>query len=249
MKSNFKLTIEYDGTPFYGWQIQKDRQTIQGTIQKALSIILNQPIHLTGSGRTDAGVHAHGQVAHFHAETKLTCDKIQKGLNSIIKEPIIVVSCECVPLDFHARFHAKSKEYHYHILNTPIPCALGRNYVWHISKELDLKQMQKCASLIIGEHDFKSFENAGSPRAHSIRKIFKADISRLNMGKKSHVVFKIRGNGFLRGMVRNIVGTLVQAGLAKLNEDVFCEIIAAKDRSAACETAPPQGLFLMEVNY
>ncbi|SMC49516.1 tRNA pseudouridine38-40 synthase [Desulfocicer vacuolatum DSM 3385] len=248
-RKNFKITIEYDGTPYAGWQIQPRQSTIQGEIEKVLSIILNQPVTLTGSGRTDAGVHAMGQTANFHAATSMTCPPLKRGMNSMLKGPIVIREIEEVPDHFHARYHAISKEYHYHILNRPEPCAVGRNYRWHIPLPLDVTAMNHCCSLIRGEHDFKSFEGAGSPRSHTVRHIYDAVVEPLENQNMERLVFKVKGNGFLRFMVRNIVGTLVQAGLSKLTPKEFHTILLARDRQRAAATAPARGLFLMRVDY
>ena len=246
MTTNFKITIEYDGTPFSGWQIQNDKITVQGEIEKSFSCILNQKIKINGAGRTDAGVHAMGQVANFHAVTSISCNDIRKGVNSIIHGPVVIRKCEIVNSDFHARYNALSKEYHYHILNRSDPCAIGKNYIWHIKQALDLEKMNQCCSVITGSHDFKSFEGAGSPRAHTIRKIFSA---RMEKQENNIIIFKIKANGFLRFMVRNIVGTLVQAGLSKLSVNDFKSVLKAKNRNMAGPTAPPHGLFMIRVNY
>ncbi len=246
IEKNFKITIEYDGTTFSGWQVQKNKTTIQGELENAISRILNRKIKINGSGRTDAGVHALGQTANFHAETAISCSDIKKGINSIIKGPIVIRKCELVQPDFHARYNALSKEYHYFILNRPDPCAIGKNYIWHIKQKLDIDKMNKCCHIITGTHDFKSFEGAGSPRPHTIRTIFSAHVETLNNCK---LVFKIKADGFLRFMVRNIMGTLVSAGMSKITTEDFRAILKAKDRNLAGQTAPPNGLFLMEVNY
>jgi len=148
--------------------------------------------------------------------------------------------------DFHARYSALSKEYHYHILNRSYNCAVKRNYIWHIRQKLDIESMNQCCQIILGEHDFKSFEGSGSPRSHTIRTIYSAKIQKSD---KHKIVFKIKGNGFLRFMVRNIVGTLVMAGHNKITPDNFYNILIAKDRKLAGSTAPASGLFLMNVNY
>ncbi len=248
-RKNFKITIEYDGTPYSGWQIQPRQLTIQGELQRLLSIILNQEISLTGSGRTDAGVHAMGQTANFHADTTMAAGEIKRGINSMMKGPIVIQHIEQVPDDFHARFHATGKTYHYHILNRPDPCAVGRDFSWHISRPLDIHAMNHCCGLITGTHDFKSFEGAGSPRTHTIRQIYKAVVEPLEPGETQRLVFKIKGNGFLRFMVRNIVGSLVEAGLLKLTPLEFQTILKARDRRIAPATAPAKGLFLMKVDY
>ena len=243
---NLKLTLEYDGSAFSGWQVQPDATTVQGELQRAFSTILNRPIQITGSGRTDAGVHALGQVANVKVPPSTDIAKLQKGVNSIVRHPVAILDCRRVDDDFHARYDALSKIYHYHILNRIVPCAVGRGYVWHVRKELDLSAMQACCTIILGSHDFKSFEGVGSPRAHTIRNILSASMEKQN---RDRLVFKVRANGFLRFMVRNLTGTLVSAGLGKITPKRFREILKARDRSLAGATAPPQGLFLMEVSY
>lgn len=246
MSKNFKLIIEYDGTGFAGWQRQKDQLSVQGEIENILSLILNQNINISGSGRTDAGVHASGQTASFNAETRLTPFQIQKGFNSLEKHPIVIHKCEIVDERFHARYSAVSKEYHYHILNREIPCAIKRQYYWHIKRSLDIDMMNHCCNRLLGEHDFKSFENTGSPRSSTIRKIFSAQFDTI---EKDNLCFKIKGSGFLKYMVRNIVGTLVQVGLGKISKNEFIEIFSACDRTKAGPAAPAHGLVLYKVNY
>ncbi len=246
MTKNFKLSIEYDGTPFFGWQIQKNEKSVQGEIEKILSIILNQTIKIYGSGRTDAGVHAFGQVANFHAHTKLTPMDIKKGVNSLIKHPIVIHDCCLVDADFHSQYCAVSKEYHYFILNRNDPCAIGRSYQWHIRQPLDISVMNQCCREITGVYDFKSFENTGSPRSSSIREVFSASVCQL---EDSRLVFKIIASGFLKNMVRNLIGTIVFTGLNRMTIDAFVKIREARDRSQAAPTAPACGLFLKAVNY
>jgi tRNA pseudouridine38-40 synthase len=246
MKQNFKLIIEYDGTSFFGWQRQLKEITIQGELESALSLILNQKIKINGSGRTDAGVHALGQVANFHAETSMYPGILKKGINSLMKQPIVIHDCSLVDSKFHARYNAKSKEYNYFILNRPDPCALGASYVWHIKKPLDLGPMNHCCGLITGSHDFKSFENTGSPRSSTIREVF---FARVEPHKEDQVVFKISATGFLKNMVRNLIGTLVDAGLKKITVKEFEAILLARNRALAGNTAPARGLLLKQVNY
>jgi tRNA pseudouridine38-40 synthase len=252
MKRCFKLTIEYDGTLFYGWQRQTKETTIQGELESALSHILNQKILVRGSGRTDAGVHALGQVAHFHARTRMDPHILKKGLNSYIKSAVVIRECREVDATFHAQYQAKSKEYHYYILNRPDPCAVGNAYLWHLKPPLDLALMRRCCDLITGIHDFKSFENTGSPRTSSVREVFFARVESLDtqdLFQKDLVVFKIAASGFLKNMVRNIVGTLVDVGLKKNTPEQFEAIFKARDRRLAGKTAPAKGLFLKQVNY
>ncbi|CCK80571.1 tRNA pseudouridine(38-40) synthase TruA [Desulfobacula toluolica] len=246
MKKNFKIIVEYDGTDFFGWQRQNDKKTIQGELEKALSMILNQDVRISGSGRTDAGVHAFGQVANFHVNTGILPQNIKKGVNSVIKQPIVIRECQIVDNDFHGRYKAVSKEYHYFILNREDPCAIGRSYQWHIRHPLDIEAMNQCCNEITGVFDFKSFENTGSPRSSTIREIFFSHISVLD---NNRLVFKICGSGFLKYMVRNLIGTIVLAGLNKITVTQFRKILETKDRTKAGPTAPAHGLFLKKVNY
>ena len=246
MLKNFKITIEYDGTDYHGWQRQADDQTIQGEIEKALKTMTGNPVTLTGSGRTDAGVHAFGQVANFHCRTALDPGVFQKGLNSLLPKDIVITMCTQTSVKFHARYDVKSKSYHYRILNRNLSAAIFRQYAWHIRKKLDLDAMLDSLCYIIGTHDFKAFEGAGSLRANTIRSVMHADLEKMDDG---YLVFKIEGNGFLRFMVRNIVGTLVDVGLGKITPNNFNKILLSKDRNLAGITAPAHGLFLMQVNY
>jgi tRNA pseudouridine38-40 synthase len=246
MLKNFKIIIEYDGTSYHGWQRQQNEYTVQGEIEKALFTMTGKKIALTASGRTDAGVHALGQVANFNCDTDLSSQAFQNGLNSLTRDDIVIISCNIVDENFHSRFDAKSKTYNYRILNRDLPVAINRQYAWFIKKKLDLDAMQLSVRHIIGAHDFKAFEGTGSPRSHTTRRVFKAEIAEQGNGL---IVFEIKADGFLRFMVRNIVGTLVDVGLGKITSDDFKEILLSKDRSMAGATAPPQGLFLMKVKY
>ena len=241
MLKNFKITIEYDGTAYHGWQRQVDDPTIQGEIEKALMTMTGNPVTLTGSGRTDAGVHAFGQVANFQCRTGLDHSVFLKGLNSLLPKDIVITKCAQVSLEFHARYDVKSKSYHYRILNRNLPAAIFRQYAWHIRKTLNLDAMADSLCYIIGTHDFKAFEGTGSPKANTVRSVLHADFEKMDGG---YLVFKIQGNGFLRFMVRNIVGTLVDVGLGKITPDDFNNILLSKDRNLAGVTAPAHGLFL-----
>ena len=174
MSQNYKFTITYDGSAYHGWQIQPHGRTIQGTIEKALETIVQQKCRLTASGRTDAGVHAYGQVAHVLIDTQISTPHLQKGINSLLPPDISIVGCEIVPAEFHARFNAQKKQYRYQIINSPYPVPIGRQYVWQIFQPLDLAAMQKATGYLIGEHDFKTFESTGSPRNHTTRHILTA---------------------------------------------------------------------------
>jgi tRNA pseudouridine38-40 synthase len=203
-------------------------------------------ITVTGSGRTDAGVHALNQVANFPCTTSLTPEVFLKGLNSLLPEDIVITSCKVVPEKFHARYDVKSKVYDYRMLNRLLPAAISRQYAWHIRKKLDLGAMKEALRYIIGSHDFKAFEGSGSPRASTVRRIIGADLVKTD---NDYLVLKIEGEGFLKFMVRNIVGTLVDVGFDKITPDDFKRILVLKDRNLAGITAPAHGLFLIEVKY
>lgn len=243
---NFKLTIEYDGTNYCGWQRQAKEPTVQAEIERALTFMTRAPVNLAGAGRTDAGVHALGQVASFRCDTRLDPEAILKGLNSLLPGDIAIQDCRSVPEGFHARFDAKSKVYHYRILNRDTRAAVGRDYAWFIHRPLDLPAMRRAAGILVGRHDFKAFESTGSPRAHTLREVGAADWVE---GEDRCLVFQIEADGFLRCMVRNIVGTLVAVGLGKLAPGDVQAIMDARDRKRAGATAPARGLFLMEVKY
>ena len=246
MDRNFKLTIEYDGSTYFGWQRQKDPNTIQGTIEHALHTLTGRRVTLSGSGRTDSGVHALGQVANFHVETRLPSGEIHRALNAILPDDIVILSCDEMPAGFHARFDVVSKLYRYCLLNRPLPAAVGRQYAWHIRAPLNIQAMRSALVHLRGTHNFKAFEGAGSPRADSVRQVLKAELTHRNHGR---IDFEIEGNGFLRHMVRNIVGTLIDIGNAKITPDDLARIRDTEDRSKASITAPAHGLFLVQVNY
>jgi tRNA pseudouridine38-40 synthase len=246
VEKNFKLIIEYDGTAYHGWQRQSGDATIQETVEAALAKMAGRAVNLLGSGRTDAGVHALGQVANFHCDTSLTPQAFMGGLNSLLPNDIVIRDCTPVDDGFHARYSAKGKTYRYWLLNRRLPAAIGRQYAWWIRRPLDLKAMDSAIQHLSGSHDFSAFEGAGSPRPHTIRTVTEASLKRAEEGK---IVFRISADGFLRFMVRNIVGTLVDVGIGKLSPDDVEQIRLSRDRSQAGATAPPHGLFLVEVVY
>ena len=246
MQKNFKLTIEYDGSGFCGWQRQKKDRTVQGVVEAAIAAMTGQTVTLIGSGRTDAGVHALGQVANFVCETELTATIFERGLNSLLPEDVIILRCDSVAESFHSRFDAKSKLYQYRILNRELPIAVGRQYCWFIRKRLDRAAMRAAAGHILGTHDFKAFEGAGSPRSSSVRQVLRVQWQE---PEPDHLVFEIEADGFLRFMVRNLVGTLVEVGQGKITPEDFRRILLSTDRNQAGATAPPNGLFLIAVKY
>jgi len=243
---NFVLTIEYDGTGYKGWQRQAIEPTIQAAVEGALAVLTRSAVVLIGAGRTDAGVHAVGQVANFRSDTRLEPESILKGLNSLLPADIAVRDCRRVSEKFHARFDAKRKVYHYRILNRKMRMAVGRNYAWFIHRPLDWEAMQEAAAMLVGRHDFKAFENTGSPRAHTVRHVVSAG---WRAEGPDLMTLRIEADGFLRCMVRNIVGTLVAVGVQKIPPEEVRAILSSRDRCSAGSTAPPHGLFLMEVSY
>jgi tRNA pseudouridine38-40 synthase len=246
IQKTFKLVIEYDGSGFHGWQRQKKDRTVQETIENALAVMTREPVTLIGSGRTDAGVHALGQTAGFTTRSRLDAEVFFKGLNSLLPDDVVIRACEQMPDTFHARFDVKSKHYRYHILNRTIAPAIGRQFVWHIRKPLDTAAMMEAAGFLAGSHDFKAFEGTGSPRDHTVRTV---TASRLKETGGGNLTYDIEANGFLRFMVRNIAGTLVEVGLGKFTARDVSTILQSMDRSRAGATAPPQGLFLVDVTY
>ena len=240
------LIIEYDGSNYLGWQIQPKGHTIQGVIQDRLKRLTGEPLQLIGSGRTDAGVHALGQVAHFKTESRMDANTFQRALNSLLPEDIVIRRAEEVEADFHARRSAKSKIYEYRILNRSTPPAVDRQYVWHVPQKLNLDEMKKATHNLVGEHDFSAFRSVGSSTRSSVRNILRAD---WKTGKGGLLRFEIEATGFLKQMVRAIVGTLVEVGRGKIDAEGFRDILNSKNRREAGPTAPAHGLFLKEVRY
>lgn len=246
MLKNFKLIIEYDGTHYCGWQRQPRDRSIQQEIENALTTMTRRKITLIGSGRTDAGVHALGQTANFACETTIDATALHKGLNSLLPEDIVIRTCAEVPAGFHARYDVKSKTYRYRIRSGPLPAAIGRQYEWWVRAPLDLDAMKRAADQLIGRKDFKAFEATGSPRSHTVRHVMRADIQADAGGR---IIFEIEAEGFLRYMVRNIVGTLVQVGKGAIPPEQISLILESRDRGQAGATAPARGLCLVHVNY
>jgi len=245
-EKNIKLTLAYDGTLYHGWQRQKNGVTIQAVVEKKIEIMTGKPVKLIASGRTDAGVHAITQVCNFITRSKITPQDLKRGLNSLLPDDIFVRDSEYVPLEFHARYKAKSKTYEYRILNREDPDLFRRHYVWHIRVPLDAKVMAQCVAVLRGRHDFSAFRSTGSGNLDPVRTVSRAE---LKGPKDGMLKFVIEAEGFLRHMVRNIVGTVVDAGLGKMDASGFKEIMESRDRKMAGIKAPPQGLFLMNIEY
>lgn len=244
---HIKLILEYDGTNYAGWQSQKNGLAIQDVVSESIQKMVEEKIILTGASRTDAGVHAWGQVATFKTTRDIPCHGFLRGLNLYLPEDIRVVGCEEAPIDFHPIREAKQKTYEYLLGEGPSPPALRRHHLWWVGPGLDVAAMEKGSSHLIGEHDFKSFQAAGSEVLSSTRKLEKIIFSR----PAGEVLLKIQfaGNGFLKQMIRNIVGTLVDVGLGKREPSEIKIILETKDRTKAGFCAPPQGLYLVKVEY
>ncbi|MFH1334938.1 MAG: tRNA pseudouridine(38-40) synthase TruA [Candidatus Zixiibacteriota bacterium] len=243
MLRNIKLVIEYDGSLFHGWQVQPGLRTVQDEIEKALYTILNQKVNLIGAGRTDAGVHALGQVANFETENPQDAETIQKSLNGILPEDIVIHKAEEVDPNFNARYSAKSRIYKYrvHLGRT----AIQRRLAWEVTYALNVETLLEATREIEGEHDFTSFCLAESGKESNLCNVKQA------FWKKSgdELTFKIEANRFLHTMVRSLVGTLVEVARGYFSVSDFTEIIEAKDRRKAGPTAPAYGLYLVEVKY
>jgi tRNA pseudouridine38-40 synthase len=243
---NIKLVLQYDGIGLCGWQRQKNQPTIQEHLETALSRLCDQPITVTGAGRTDAGVHALGQAANFYTKAPRTLDEIVSGGNALLPNQIAILSAEPVAHDFHARYSAVSKVYFYDLFLGPVRPALRRNFVWHVGLGLDLDAMRRALPMVLGEHDFAAFQSTGTDVKTTVRIMLRADMDQLD---SDIVRITFEANGFLRHMVRALVGTLVGIGRGKLSSDQMADILASRDRDRAGPTAPPQGLFLKQVIY
>jgi tRNA pseudouridine38-40 synthase len=246
-RSNFKLEIEYDGTNYCGWQAQRSRRfkSIQEVIEKALQKILREKVKLIASGRTDAGVHALGQVANFKTSTEIRPEKLMRGLNAILPEDIRVFRVQEMGPDFHSRFKARSKVYRYTVLNRKASSALERDTLFFYPYSLKIKLMQKEARVLLGRHNFKSFQASGGKERDPVRTIKKIKI--LKEGER--ITFEIEADGFLYNMVRNIVGTLIEIGRGRFPAGSLKRILLAQDRRLAGPTAAAKGLCLFKVKY
>jgi tRNA pseudouridine38-40 synthase len=241
-----KLTIQFDGTLYHGWQTQSRERSVQSTIRDALSLMFNKAVVLHGSGRTDAGVHALGQVAHFKTESNMSLSSILRGLNSMLPDDIVITAADEADEDFNARFSAVSRVYWYFIWNAPTPSPFFARYSWYVNKPLDLAAMKQASRHLVGEHDFSSFHFRAKDGANPVREIKKIS---LRQTRKSLILIEIEAGSFLRNMVRIIVGTLVQVGRGRLEPDTIAGILQQRDRRCAGPTVPAHGLFLRRVKY
>ena len=243
---NIKLTIEYDGKDFNGWQKQPDKLNIQGSIELAIKQITGEEVELTASGRTDAGVHAYGQVANFKTESNLPIDKFPIAINTKLKRSIRIIKAEEVDERFHSRLSCKRKTYRYVINNSELASAIYRNLETHIPQKLNIEKMKQAIKYFEGEHDFKAFKASGTSSKSSVRTIYKAEIKEM---PNNRIYIELTGNGFLYNMVRIIAGTLVDVGIEKIKPDDIPNIIQQGKRDLAGKTLPPNGLYLLNVEY
>ncbi len=240
------MILEYDGTAYCGWQRQKNGLSIQQVLEEKIQLITCEKVTVIGSGRTDAGVHALNQVASFKSTTRLPAEILYRGINGLLPQDIVVKKLEEVAVDFHPRYNAQGKTYVYKIYNSRLRSALGRNYFWHISYPLDLTKMKQAGDYLIGRHDFSCFCATGTNVKDRNRNITSVDIDN---GNDSLLEITIEAQGFLKYMVRNIVGTLVEIGGGKRSPEEMKKIIESRDRNIAGITAPSRGLYLKEVKY
>jgi tRNA pseudouridine38-40 synthase len=243
---NIRLLLEYDGTRYHGWQRQKNAATIQETVEAALARLTGAEVRLTGSGRTDAGVHARGQVANFRTSSHIPLKAFYEGLNSLLPEDIAVLDAAEAPPAFHARKSAQAKTYEYRILNRPVRSPLSHHYAWWVAQPLEAAAMGAAAAALPGEHDFSAFQASGSGIRSPRRRVLAA---RWETRGEGWLIFTITATGFLRGMVRALVGTMVEIGRGKAPPGLLAQLLASGHRRLAGPTAPPQGLYLVEVLY
>lgn len=243
---NIKLTIEYDGKDFNGWQKQPNKLNIQGSIEQAISQITGEEIDLQASGRTDAGVHALGQVANFKTNSQIPIEKFAIAINTKLKRSIRIIKAEEVDEKFHSRLSCKRKTYRYIINNSEQGTAIYRNLETNIPNHLDEEKMNEAVKYFIGEHDFKAFKASGTSSKSSVRTIYKAEVFEM---PNNRIYIELTGNGFLYNMVRIIAGTLVDVGTGKIQPEDIEKIIESKDRSLAGKTLQPNGLYLLNVKY
>ena len=248
---NFKLLIQYDGTDFHGWQVQENDRTIQGELQRVIGTLEGRDVGVNGSGRTDAGVHAEGQVANAHMEKPFTPEKLRNAINGNLWRDIRVMGVEEVSDDFHARFSAKGKTYVYRVVNAPVMSPFWRRFAHFESKPLDLTAMIEASRYFLGEHDWTAFSSAQGDSEDKVRNLTDFSIqSTWDARAGSNLIeFRVSANGFLRYMVRSLVGTLLEVGRGQKDSDTIQTAIITGDRDLAGTTAPAQGLTLVKVDY
>jgi len=248
---NYRLLLQYDGTDFHGWQVQNGQRTVQGELERTLSLLEDAPIHVVGSGRTDAGVHAEGQVANVRLNRDFTPDKLRVAINGNLWRDVRVMTVEKASDDFHARFSAKMKTYVYRVVNAPVMSPFWLRFAHHEARFLDVGRMNETARLFLGEHDWTAFSAARSDVETRVRTIkdFTVEPFWDARANASVIEFRISANGFLRYMVRSIVGTILEVGRGKKDSDTIQTAIVSGDRDLAGKTAPANGLTLLKVDY
>ncbi len=242
---NIKVIIEYDGKPYYGWQKQVNKTTIQGEIEKAIFKVTGEEVKVNSSGRTDTGVCAYAQVANFKIESDISIEKIPLALNAHLKKSIIIKDACEVDENFHSRYNCIGKKYMYVINNSQYGSAINREREFHVPQKLDIEAMKNAIKYFEGTHDFKAFKSSGTTNKDTVRTIYEANLEY----KEEKIYITLRGNGFMYNMVRIISGTILDVGLGKIKAEEIPNIIKQKQRNKAGKTLPSQGLYLMEVYY
>jgi tRNA pseudouridine38-40 synthase len=248
---NFKLLIQYDGTDFHGWQVQENQRTVQGELERTLSFLEDAQVHVVGSGRTDAGVHAEGQVANVRLNRLFTPDKLRVAINGNLGRDVRILNVEKASDDFHARFSVKVKTYVYRVVNAPVMSPFWLRYAHHESRPLDVGKMNDAARLFLGEHDWTAFSAARSDVENRVRTIKEFTVESFWDARANATIieFRISANGFLRYMVRSIVGTMLEVGRGEKDSDIILTAIIGGNRELAGNTAPANGLTLLKVGY
>jgi tRNA pseudouridine38-40 synthase len=248
---NYRLLIQYDGTDFHGWQVQGGERTVQGELERIIGMLEDAPVKVAGSGRTDAGVHAEGQVANVFLNRQFTPEKLRGAINGNLWRDLRVMNAEKAPNDFHARFSAKGKTYVYRIVNAPVMSPFWLRYAHHEARPLDVGRMNTAARFFLGEHDWTAFSAANSDTEHRVRTVKEFTVESFwdSRANSSIIEFRIAANGFLRYMVRSIVGTMLEVGRGEKDFDTIQTAIVAGDRSLSGKTAPANGLTLLKVHY
>lgn len=241
----FRSTVEYDGTDFHGWQVQREGATVQGTLEKALATVLGQPVHLEAAGRTDAGVHARGQVVAFDVGRPIDRRKVLKSWNALAAPSIAILDLEEAPPGFDPRRDASRRAYEYRIHTAPFASPFTRRFAWHVHEPLDRPAMAAAAAMLVGEHDFGAFQAADCDAEHAVREVFESAF----VEEGAELRYRIVATAFLRHMVRTIVGTLVEVGRGDRTPAEFAAVLASRDRTRAGATAPSHGLCLVSVDY